>query len=268
MILEHELRAPDQARFTTVEIPFDSIEGQVWINRVFQEQLDEFKIKNFDTGVLRTEEATNVSSNSTFVPPNLEARVRSVPAWPQVLQSSSDQEPRFDVVNRLGEAPVRSTLHPRRRLGPVNQAVGTTSGTSRSETTTSTSRAQRRPDRSSMMWSRPIPSPWYAYKDDLMKLNLQTVNFAADSMRMLNGKKLSVNGLYSIVGVNLLIAAGINFNLTTAIQFADLEGLPSNNTMGPVNARTLQEVRINHSKQNREERPGRFLTTRAPTENM
>ena len=34
-----------------------------------------------------------------------------------------------------------------------------------------------------------------------MKLNLQTVKFAADSMRMLNGKKISVNGLYSIVGV-------------------------------------------------------------------
>ena len=34
--------------------------------------------------------------------------------------------------------------------------------------------------------------------------------------------------------------------------------------MGPVNARTLQDVRMNHSEGNREERPGRFLTTRAP----
>ena len=51
---------------------------------------------------------------------------------------------------------------------------------------------------------------------------------------------------------------------TSALKFADLEGLPSNNTMGPVNARPLQDVRLNHDEGNREERPGRFLVTRAP----
>ena len=34
--------------------------------------------------------------------------------------------------------------------------------------------------------------------------------------------------------------------------------------MGPVNARPLQDVKPNHDDGNREERPGRFLTTRAP----
>ena len=97
-----------------------------------------------------------------------------------------------------------------------------------------------------------------------MKLNVQTVSFAADAMRMLNGARLSVNGLYSITGVDWLTAAGINFSSTTALRFADLEGLPSNNTMGPVNARPLQNVKLNHDEGNREERPGRFLTTRAP----
>ena len=33
--------------------------------------------------------------------------------------------------------------------------------------------------------------------------------------------------------------------------------------MGPVKARPLQNVRMNHSAGNREERPGRFLTTTA-----
>ena len=94
-----------------------------------------------------------------------------------------------------------------------------------------------------------------------MKLNLQTVSFAADAMRMLNGASLSVNGLYSIPGVEWLIAAGINFNSTPAL-IADLEGLPSNNTMGPVNARPLQDVKLNNDEGNQEERPGRFLTTR------
>ena len=36
MDIEHELRAMDQARLTTDEIHFDSIEGQAWLNRVFQ----------------------------------------------------------------------------------------------------------------------------------------------------------------------------------------------------------------------------------------
>ena len=81
---------------------------------------------------------------------------------------------------------------------------------------------------------------------------------------MLNEASLSVSGLYSITGVDWLIAAGINFSSTTALRFADLEGLPSNNTMGPVNARPLQDVKLNHDAGNREERPGRFLITRAP----
>ena len=110
---------------------------------------------------------------------------------PQVVQSSSEQERRSDVLDRLGETPARRTIHLRRRLGPVNQ-TDTTSGTSRSETTT-VSREERRPDRSFLMWSRPIPSPWHIYKHDLMKLNLQLVSFAAGAMRMLNGARLSVS---------------------------------------------------------------------------
>ena len=104
------------------------------------------------------------------------------------------------------------------------------------------------------------------YKDDLMTLNLQTVSFAEDALSMLNGVRLSVSGLYSITGVDWLIAAGISFRSTTALRFANLEGLPWNNTMGPVNARPLQDVRLNHDEKNREERPGRFLSTRAPIE--
>ena len=133
-------------------------------------------------------------------------------------QSSSEPGQRTDVQDRLGEAPVRRTIHRWRRLGPVNPMEETTS-TSRADTrseTTSASREERRPDRG------------------------------------------------SITGVDWLIAAGTNFSSTTALRFADLEGLPSNNTMGPVNARPLQDVRLNHDEGNREERPGRFLTTRPP----
>ena len=53
MDIEHELRAMDQARLTTDGMHFDSIEGQAWLNRVFQEQLDELEVELFDTGVLK-----------------------------------------------------------------------------------------------------------------------------------------------------------------------------------------------------------------------
>ena len=235
----------DQARLTTDGIHFDSIEGQAWVNRVFQERLDEMEVELFDTGVLNKEETTNEPAISIFLPLNLETRLGTVPAVTYMSQSSSEPGQRTDVQDRLGEAAVRRTIHPRRRLGPANPTTETTSTSrpgTRSETiseTTSSSREERRADRSSLMWSRPIPSPWYVYKQDLMKLNLQTVRLTADAIRMLNGASLSVNALYSIAGVDLLIATGIRFSSTTAMRFADLEGLPSNNTMGPVTARPL-----------------------------
>ena len=225
------------------------------------------EVELFDTGVLKEEGALDEPVITTFVPPSLETRLGIVPAVTNYRQqSSSEPGQRPDDQDRLGEAPMRKTINPRRRLGHVNPMEETAS-TSRSDTrleTTRTSREERRPNRSSLMWSRPIPSPWHIYKYDLMKLNLQTVSLAADAMRMLNGARLSVSGLYSITGVDWLIAAGINFSSTTALRFADLEGLPSNNTMGPVNARPLQDVKLNHDEGNREERLGRLLITRAP----
>ena len=248
MDIEHELRIMDQASLTTDGIHFNSVEGQAWLNRVFQERLDELEVELFDTGVLKEEGASNETVINTFVPLNLETRLGTIPAVTNYRHQSSS-EPGQD---RLGEAPVRRTIHPRRRLGLLNPMEETTS-TSRSDTrseTTSTSREETRPDRGSLMWSRPIPSPWHVYKDELMKLDLQRVSFIEDARRMLNGARLSVSRLYSITGVDWLIAAGINFISTTVLRFADLEGLPSNNTMGPVNARPLQDVRLNHDEGN------------------
>ena len=161
----------DEARLTTDGIHFDSIEGHVWLNRVFQERLDEMEVEFFDRGVLKKEETSNKPAVSTFVPPNLETLLGTVPAVTTYRpQSSSQPGQRTDVQDRLGEAPLRRTINPRRRLGPVNPTVKTTS-LSRSDTrseTTSTSREERRPNRSSLMSSRPISSPWHIYKDDLM----------------------------------------------------------------------------------------------------
>ena len=230
---------------------FDSIEGQAWLNRVFQERLDELEAELFDTGVLKEEGKSNDAVITTFVPPSLETRLGTVPAVTNYRQqSSSEPGQRTDVQDRLGGAPMRRTIHPRRRIGPVNP-IEETASTFRSDTrseTTSTSREERSPGRGSLMWSRPIPSPWHVYKDELMKLDLQRVSFIEDARRMLNEARLPVSRLYSITGVDWLIAASINFSSTTALRFADLEKLSSNNTMGPVNARPLQYVRLNHDE--------------------
>ena len=67
MDIEHQLRAMDHARLTTDGIHFDSIEGQAWLNRVFQERLDEMEVELFDTGMLKKEETPNKPEISTFV---------------------------------------------------------------------------------------------------------------------------------------------------------------------------------------------------------
>ena len=67
MDIEHELRAMDQARLTTDGIHFDIIEGQAWLNRVFQEGLDELEADLFDTGVLKEEGTASDAVITTFV---------------------------------------------------------------------------------------------------------------------------------------------------------------------------------------------------------
>ena len=59
MDIEHELRAMEQARLTSDGIHFDTIEGQAWLNRVFQERLDELEAELSDTGVLKEEGTVN-----------------------------------------------------------------------------------------------------------------------------------------------------------------------------------------------------------------
>ena len=101
MAIEHKLRAMDQARQTTDGTHFHSIEGQAWMNRVFQERLDEKEVELFDTGMLKKEETTNEPAISIFVPPNLETRLGTVPAVTYRPQSSSEPRQRTDVQDRL-----------------------------------------------------------------------------------------------------------------------------------------------------------------------
>ena len=91
MDIEHELRAMDQARLTTDCIHFDSIEGQAWLNRVYQERLDELEVELFDTGKLKEEGTSNDTVITTFVPPSLETRLETVPAVTNYRPQSSSE---------------------------------------------------------------------------------------------------------------------------------------------------------------------------------
>ena len=92
-----------------------------------------------------------------------------------------------------------------------------------------------------------------------MKLRIKTVSFALDAARILDGVMMSVNGLYSVEGVDSMITAEINFGTATAIKLIDLEGLPLSNPICLVKSQTLQDVRVNQDKRGLDERPGQFL---------
>ena len=65
--------------------------------------------------------------------------------------------------------------------------------------------------------------------------------------------------MYSTTVVDLLRVANISFNSTTALRLANFEGLASNNTIIPVNARTLQDMKKNHEENRKDDRRGRFI---------
>ena len=73
-----------------------------------------------------------------------------------------------------------------------------------------------------------------------------------------------------IVSTGLADSGGNQHSSTTSLRLTDLEGLPSNNTMGPMSSRPLQDLRKNenHTEQTRKEMPGEFLKNRAPSGNM
>ena len=76
-----------------------------------------------------------------------------------------------------------------------------------------------------------------------IKLSMNTLKCRAVARRMLNGVDPTVSGLYRITGVDWLLADEKQFSSATTLQLVDLEGLPGYNTMGPLNTRSLTDVR-------------------------
>ena len=94
---------------------------------------------------------------------------------------------------------------------------------------------------SELLWNRADPSPWKRYKADMsIKLNMKT--YRADARIMLNGVGATVSGLYRIAGMDWLFAEEEQFSSATTLQLVDLEGLPGDKTMGPLDTKSLTEV--------------------------
>ena len=97
---------------------------------------------------------------------------------------------------------------------------------------------------SGLLWNRPDPSGWGQYKIDMSaKLNKNTLTCREDARRMIGGDGPTVTRLYRIPGVDWLLAEQEQFSSATTLTFVDLDGLPQDNTFGPLNTRSLTNVR-------------------------
>ena len=70
----------------------------------------------------------------------------------------------------------------------------------------------------------------------------------------------TVSVLYRIPGVDWLLAEQEQFSSATKLSFVDLDGLPQDNTFGPLNTRSLRDVRRGARELTPPSRSGKFLT--------
>ena len=91
---------------------------------------------------------------------------------------------------------------------------------------------------SELLRNRPDPHPWGQSTADMaIKLNMKKLTCLPDARKMLNGQDRTVPGLYRIGSVDCLLAEEEQFSSATTLRLADLEVLPRDNTVGPLNTK-------------------------------
>ena len=83
-------------------------------------------------------------------------------------------------------------------------------------------------------------------------------------MKMIGGESPTVSRLYRIPGVDWLLAEQEQFSSTTTLRHADLNGLPQDNTFGPLNTRSLTDVRQRARELTPPARKGKFQAENKP----
>ena len=84
-------------------------------------------------------------------------------------------------------------------------------------------------------------------------------------MRMIGGEIPTVSRLYRIPGVDWLPAEQDQFSSSTSLRHADLNGLPQENICGPLNTRSLTDVRQSTRERTPPARDGKFQTDNKPS---
>ena len=81
---------------------------------------------------------------------------------------------------------------------------------------------------------------------------------------MIGGDGPTLTRLHRIPGVDSLLAEQEQFSSSTTLRFVDLDGLPQDNTFGPLNTQSLTDVRRTARELTPPARKGKFLTENKP----
>ena len=96
------------------------------------------------------------------------------------------------------------------------------------------------------------------------KLNMNTLTSREDAWKMIGGEGPTVSRLYRIPAVDWLLVGHEQFSSATTFRYVDLNGLPQDKTFGPLNTRSLTDVRPRARELTPAARKGKFLAENKP----
>ena len=276
--LENMLRMTDHIELTRDGVHFNSQRGRHWINDVFQTQLREVEQELRATGSLARTNSTGGSRVRATVPESLANRLGPLATetvGAVTVAPSSNVRDRLGTVppprpqsigSRLGRSGEQSNRNNSQTASRRNDSPATTNPASTAGSSTSTVPAEGIESGSRLLWNSSDPSHWGQYKTDMSaKLNMNTLTCREDVMRMTGGESPTVSRLYRIPGVDWLLAEQEKFSSSTSLRHADLDGLPHDNTFGPLNTRSLTDVRDRARERTPPVRKGKFQTENKPS---
>ena len=275
--LENMLRMIDHIALTRDREHFNTQRGRHWMNDVFQTQLREVEQESRASGSLARTSSTGGSRIRATVPESLVNRLGPLATE---TAAAATVAPSSNVRDRLGTAPPPRTQPLESRLGRSvdqnnrnnsqtvsgrNDPPATTNPASVAGPPTSAVPVEGIESGSGQLWNRSDPSHWGQYKTDMSaKLNMNTLTCREDAMRMIGGESPTVSRLYRIPGVDWLLAEQEQFSSSTSLRHADLNGLPQDNTFGPLKTRSLTDVRQRTRERTPSARKGKFQTENKP----
>ena len=276
MDLENMLRMIDHLALTRDGIHFKTQQGRRWIKDVFQTQLLEVEQELRTTNSLAWTSSTGGGRVRSNVPESLVNRL-----GPLAMETgaAAPVAPSSDVRERLGSAPPPRRQPLESRLGRsvdqnqtsfqtmsrTNNPPATATPASTTSQSTGAVPAEGVEPSSVLLWNRPEPSGWGQYKTDMSaRLNMNTLTCREDATRMIGGDGPTVTRLYRIPGVEWLLAEQEQFSSATTLRFMDLDGLPQDNTLWPLNTRYLTDRRRRARELTPPARKGKFLAENKP----